>query len=128
MLTAYRMIVTCVCSVAALILTFGCSQQRLPESVSIHMQAMTASAADDHETAVQLLSQLVENNPNPQIYFDRARSLIALGRIDEALQDCDAGLQIDPEDRDLIWLRQEAEKPANLRFQGRNASPPSHQR
>jgi len=110
--------------------TSGCGRKAppLPQSTNLHLEAVTAAMDGDHPTAVDLLTQVIEQEPSPQAYLDRGRSLVALGRIGEALQDCEAGLTLVPDDVDLLWLKAEAIKPESQRFQGRYAEPPSHTR
>ena len=113
---------------ALILAAIGCPGQTLPESIHLHLEGAKAAAADDHAKAVELLTRAIEEDPNPDVYFDRARSLLALGRDDEAIRDCDAGLALDSEHQDLQWLRAEAEKPEPRRFQGVHAEPPSYSR
>lgn len=114
--------------VAGLLFTAGCSGQKLPESIHLHMEGAKAADAGDHAKAVELFSGAIDEDPNPDAYLDRARSLLALGREDEAIRDCDAGLALDAEHQDLKWFRAEANKPESQRFQGVHREPPSYRR
>lgn len=109
--------------------TCACSRQpQLPESAKLYMEAVTASMDGDNQAAVDLMTQVIAQEPSAQAYLDRGRALMALDRVNEAIQDCDAGLALAPENVDLLWLKAEAPKPMSQRFKGRNAQPPSHLR
>ena len=45
-----------------------------------------------------------------------------------ALEDCQSGLALQPDDADLMWLQAELRKPAAERFQGAFKQPPSSKR
>ncbi len=87
--------------------------------------AYSAIAAGDTEAAMELLGESIETSPTSYAYYQRARLLTDADKVDEALADCEAGLQLEPEHADLKWLQDELQKPADKRFKGRNANPPS---
>lgn len=106
----------------------GCGGQQLPDAVNYHMEAIVAAEKEDYETAIEMITRAIERNESSDALLDRARFQLAMGRDEEALADCRAGLNLEPDHPDLVWLKGEIEKPADWRFQGPNAQPPSHHR
>lgn len=105
----------------------GCGKE-LPRSIDIHREAIQAAADNDHHTAVELLTEALESHQDARTYYDRAQSYLQIGDTEAALADCESGLALEPEDADLLWLKEEASKPRSKRFQGKNALPPSTDR
>jgi tetratricopeptide (TPR) repeat protein len=86
--------------------------------------AAAAIEAGDKETALTELSATVESSPSSWAYFERARLYLDKGQEQDALADCQKGLELDPQYRDLLWLAAELKKPPPQRFKGRLAKPP----
>ena len=103
----------------------GCGSEKLPESVDLHLEALQAASDGDHLAAIDLLTKALEQHRDAKTYFDRARSYLELDQTAAAIADCDAGLAMEPDDADLLWLKNEAEKPRLKRFKGRNGEQPS---
>ena len=78
--------------------------------------------------AFKELSATIESSPNDWAYFERARLLAEQGRDEEAANDVQKGLELQPNHPNLKWLDAELKKPANERFQGKFAKPPGLRR
>ena len=89
------------------------------------MAAKDALADGDTGLAMEELTRSIEAKPNAWAYLERARLFIEQGEFDSARSDTLAGLELQPENRDLRWLAVEMDKPLSQRFKGRFASPPS---
>ena len=112
---------------ALLLMAAGCggpdpSQQ---PSVQSFIEAQQALANGDKAAAMELLTASIEAKPNGWAYLERAKLYLEQGDDASAIADCDAGLAEQPDNADLKWLRDEAQKPAAERFKGRFAKPPS---
>jgi predicted Zn-dependent protease len=101
----------------------GCEseQQKLED---VYGKAIEAIDAGDMETALPLLDELIAARPQPGLYLERAQAKLKAGDEAGAADDCQEGLKLDPEDRDLKWLRAEIKKEAKQRFKGKNKEPP----
>ncbi|MCA9100586.1 MAG: hypothetical protein KDA63_05535 [Planctomycetales bacterium] len=88
-------------------------------------QAQDAAAAGELQKAIDLLTQALDERPSFYAYNERARIRLEQGDEAGALADCQAGLQLDPENSDLIWLQAELQKAPGDRFSGDAAEPPS---
>jgi len=106
-----------------LVLLPGCSseQQKLED---VYAKAAEAIEAGDMSTAIALLDQLIEARPQPGLYLERAQAKLKAGDDAGAKADCQEGLKLDPEDRDLKWLLSEMKKDTKQRFKGKNQKPP----
>ena len=89
------------------------------------MEAQKALAAGDTAAAMDALNASIDAQANPWAYLERAKLHLELGESEAAQADAQAGLKLQPENRDLQWLVTELEKPPNQRFKGRFAEPPS---
>jgi hypothetical protein len=91
--------------------------------------AQQALAQGDKAKAMQELSISLEQEPYDFAYLARAKLHLENGDEAQALADCEAGLALaetpETENADLKWLQGELKKPANQRFKGPNANPPS---
>lgn len=68
--------------------------------------AVMAEERDDYETAVKMLEQLTEIEPeNPSHWFMLARDLVRLDRPEEALNAVEFALTLSPENRDIRRFR-----------------------
>ncbi|MEX0611027.1 MAG: hypothetical protein WD738_00360 [Pirellulales bacterium] len=86
--------------------------------------AAKALEAGDKETALTELSASIEKSPTDWAFFERARIYLDKGQEEDAVADCHKGLELDPKDRNLLWLSAELKKPAAQRFKGQFAKPP----
>ncbi len=69
-------------------------------------QGLAAQKAKNHEQAVELLGQLVKQDPHQtEAWLARARSLAALGRRQEALSDLTAGLASNPKNPAMLLAK-----------------------
>ncbi len=108
------------------LLLFGCSSEpELSDGVQHYLAAQEALAQGDNETALQQLNMSIELEPDGWTYFERAKLHRDMGKDKEAVADCQAGLALDPDHVELNWLLKELRKPAERRFQGRRAKPPT---
>lgn len=82
-------------------------------------------AAGDEAKAIELLSASIEGEPNLWAYLDRAKIYATQGNDAAAQADCEAALQLAPENRDIPWIQGELKKPKDKRFQGAFELPPS---
>lgn len=88
---------------------------------------VATKALHDGDTAAakEALTNSIEAKPNAWAYSKRAKLLLEEGDAAAALEDTQAGLELAPTDPDLKWIQGEAKKPADKRFKGRFAKPPS---
>ena len=104
----------------------GYSDPGLDEAATALVEAKQALAAGDSGQAMDLLDASIESRPDPWAYLERAK-LHAENDDDVAAQsDVEAGLELDPQHSDLLWLQKELKKPKTSRFKGRRMNPPSH--
>jgi hypothetical protein len=105
----------------------GCSSGSSTSKGYDHLVAAAqAIGAGDKEAALSELSASIENSPSAWAYFERARIHLEKGQEQDAILDCKSGLELDPKDRNLLWLSGELKKPAAQRFKGAFAKPPVH--
>lgn len=90
-----------------------------------YFQAQDAVAEKNPQEAIRLLTESLEIKPTSYAYRERARLLIDAGQQQQAIADCEAGLELAPDDKDLQWLLGECRKPAEQRFQRGQSVPPS---
>lgn len=107
----------------ALLLACGCTseQQKLED---IYTKAAEAIEAGDMPTAIGLLDQLIEARPQPGLYLERAQAKLKAGDDAGAMTDCEEGLKLDADDRDLKWFKAELKKDKKQRFKGKFQQPP----
>lgn len=113
---------------ALCLLIAGCGQRNSPEqqpATRHFLAAQEALAKGDKEGAMQSLTASIDAKPSGWAYFERAKLYLDQGNDQAAIADCEAGLALEPENEDLAWLLGEAKKPANERFKGKFAQPPS---
>jgi tetratricopeptide (TPR) repeat protein len=109
----------------ALLVASGCGSSTSASKSYDHLVAAAqAIEAGDQETAMAELSASLEKSPSAWAYFERARLHLEQGREQEALADCQKGLELDPKNGKLKWLSTELKKPSVQRFKGRFAKPP----
>ena len=85
-------------------------------------EAKKAIAAGDAAGAMTALQASLDAQPNTWAYAERAKLNAKAGKDQEALADCEEILKLNPENRDVPWIKAELKKPADKRFQ---TAPPS---
>lgn len=94
-------------------------------AVKHFIAAQEALTRGDKTAAMEALTKSIESRPNGWAYLERAKLYLEQDNDAAAIADCEAGLELEPENIDLKWLLGEAKKPKAERFKGKNAKPPS---
>jgi hypothetical protein len=104
----------------------GCGGGRPSASKAYDHFVAAAKALEtgDKESAFTELSASIEKSPTDWAYFERARLNLEKNQADAAAADCNKGLELNAQSRDLLWLSGELKKPAAQRFKGKLAKPP----
>jgi tetratricopeptide (TPR) repeat protein len=113
---------------ATLLLISGCGGGGAPSASRAYdnfIAAVTALEAGDKDAAFDELSASIEKSPTDWAYFERARIYLERGQEQEAIADCQKGLELNPKYANLVWLSAELKKPVAQRFKGRFANPPT---
>ena len=115
---------------ALLLVMCGCGKSKSATSQAndLFLQAKNFLAAGDTTKALDALNQSIAAEPTLWSYHERAKLHAQLGDVQSALADCEAALQLDPQDPDAAWLKTEIAKPAAERFRGKLKSSPSSKR
>ena len=103
----------------------GGSGSVLDEADQALVDARAAIASGDQAKAIELLEVSISLKPDTWSYYERARLLAENGDDDAAREDIDAGLELDPEHAELLWLQKQIKKPKRSRFKGSAGTPPS---
>lgn len=98
------------------VLVVGCSPPAMKESTQLHAEATAALASGDKELAVAKLTESIDSEPTTGCLFDRAKLYESMDQDDKALADCNQGLVLQPDHKDLKWLKKQLEKPKAKRF------------
>ena len=110
----------------AVALMIGCGRKPiLDEAAADLVGARQAVEEGDLSQAMELLDASIASRPNVWAYYERARLLAEAGDDDRAGDDIDAGLALDPEHAELLWLQKQLKKPKTARFKGRDGEPPA---
>jgi tetratricopeptide (TPR) repeat protein len=96
----------------------------LDEAATLLVEARAVLADGDREKAVELLTSSVAQRPEPWAYFERAKIYAEDGLDEQAAADVDAGLALDAEHPDLLWLQGQLKKSPKSRFKGKSRQPP----
>jgi tetratricopeptide (TPR) repeat protein len=111
--------------VTGLFTTLGCGpQSTLDQAGQAFVDAQQAIADGDQQRALELLGKSIESRPDPWAYYQRAKLLMESGQDEPARADIAAGLELQPDNNDLLWLQNQLKKPAANRFRGRDGTPP----
>ena len=94
----------------------GSEENTAPKSAEFIVEAREALEAGDQAKALQALDSSIDAEPTVWGYALRAKLYAETGRDTDAAADCEAGLQIDPSNQELMWIKAELEKPAAKRF------------
>jgi hypothetical protein len=108
----------------------GCSgeKQELSTPNQLLIEAQQLVAEGHNEQAMEKLNASIAGGPTIWALRTRARLLAERGDDQAALADCDAALQLAPDDADASWIKKELQKPLAQRFQGAFRDPPSRTR
>lgn len=98
------------------------------EANDLFLKAKASLASGDTASALASLDQSIAVEPALWSYHDRAKLRAQLGDDKGALADCEAALELDPQDPDAAWIKSELAKPAAARFRGKFKSSPSSKR
>ena len=114
-------------SVAALLCVSGCRQGNEISEAGVNLNdALAAIDAGENDRAIELLSKSIELEPDPYAFLQRAKLYLELDDTTSANADIAKGLELEPEYPDLLWLQEQAKKPAGRRFKGADAELPSY--
>jgi Tfp pilus assembly protein PilF len=116
------------CALHACLALAGCGQRdavELTEEQNYFVLAADALNSGDDAKAMEMLTKSIETKPSRYAHYERAKLHEKQGADDQALADCAAALQLQPGDKDVLWLQGEIKKPKDKRFKGRFANPPS---
>jgi len=111
-----------------LLVALGCGDKQDGKFTSAQesfAEAQQAIEQGDTAKAISALTTSLDTLPTVTVYLERAKLYAADGKQEEALQDCQAALELSPDNRDAKWLLTELKKPAEKRFEGKNENPPS---
>jgi Tfp pilus assembly protein PilF len=96
----------------------GCGkEQEIPPAAMHIAAARTALRQGDKTAALRELGASIEIEPSVWAYALRAELYAESGRDDDALADCQAGLQLDADNAQIQWILQELKRPPSNRFQ-----------
>jgi hypothetical protein len=98
------------------------SQFQHDQAAMLFLEAMKTRPTDQAK-ALELLTQSIDARPSYNAYYQRALIHGLNNRDVEAQADIAAGLELEPENRELKWLEGELQKPANQR---KLDTPPTH--
>jgi Tfp pilus assembly protein PilF len=103
----------------------GSSGPKLSDSSKLLIEARTAIADGNPAKAMESLDASIAAQPTSWAYLERAKLNARQGSDQAAEADCKEVLKLDPENRDVPWIRGELKKPKEKRFQGQFQFPPS---
>jgi tetratricopeptide (TPR) repeat protein len=95
------------------------------EAKNFFLEARTAKEQGDSAKALAAFTASIESKPNAWAYMERAKLQAEAGQEQQARQDSDAAVKLEPDNQDALWLQAELNKPAEQRFQGIFKIPPS---
>ena len=102
----------------------GGTESGPPEAAKLFLDAQRAAASGDNAAALAALQASVDAEPNVYAYMERIKINAKQGTDAAVEEDVQAILELDPENRDVAWIRTEMKKPAAARFD-ETAKPPS---
>jgi tetratricopeptide (TPR) repeat protein len=116
-----------VAPLALLLHAAGCNSRQPKESDAnrLFTAASEHLAAGEEDQALEALNDSIASQPTTWALFERAKLLSKKGRDAEALEDCRQALELDSTNTDILWLRNELQKPSAQRFQGKFKTAPS---
>lgn len=101
---------------AAIVGCGGPSEPRIPESARLLLEAQKSIAAGDNAAALTALQASIDAEPTTWAYLERAKLNGKQGNDQAVEQDCVEILKLDPQHKDVAWIRAELKKPASARF------------
>ena len=114
------------CALLLLGLSTGCKRTPILDEAAVNLvDARQAIADGDATKAMELLMTSIDARPNTWAYFERAKLHADHGDDEAAKADIEAGLELDPEHSELVWLQKQMKKPKAARFKGKDGQPPS---
>lgn len=104
----------------------GCGSKKfeLTEGQAAFAEAKKAIQYGDTATAITWLDKAIEAEPDTWPYYERAKLHAENGDDELAKADIVAGLEIDSEHSDLLWLQKQMKKSKASRFKGKSGQPP----
>lgn len=116
-----------VLSLALLVASSGCGGAATEnvDARNYFLEAREALQQGDTNKAIAAFTASIESKPNAWAYMERAKLYAAAGQGDQALQDAQKAVELEPDNSDTRWLEAEMKKPANQRFKGIFELPPS---
>lgn len=108
-------------------LAIGCGGKKfsLSEAELALIEARKAIADGDSAKAIEFLDKSIASNPDTWSYYERAKLHAENGDDDAAKEDIAAGLELEPEHSELLWLQKQLKKSKSARFKGSRGQPPS---
>ena len=95
----------------------GCKGEAVLNEAAVGLiDARKAIEEGDSAKAIELLTASIESEPSPWSYYERAKLQAEDGDDKAATADIDAGLELDPEHSDLLWLQKQMKKSKSSRF------------
>jgi hypothetical protein len=112
------------CSLTICLVGCGGSDGGPPDAAQRFLEAQEAIARGDNAAALASLQASIDANPNTWAYMERLKINAKQGADAAVEEDVQAILKLNPENRDVAWIRTEMKKPAAARFDAA-AKPPS---
>lgn len=113
-----------ICVVGASLCGCGEKESGAPPAATYFLDAQQALAKGDNAAALAALQASIDADPNSYAYMERIKINGKQGSDAAVEEDIQALVKLDPENRDIAWIRQEMKKPAAERF-GPGSAPPS---
>lgn len=97
---------------------FGCSKDEggLDEAALNLIEAREAIDAGDTDKAIELLDAAIAARPDTWAYYERGKLHAENGDDELANADAEAGLELDAEHSDLLYLQKQLKKSKKARF------------
>ena len=94
----------------------ACSGKPILDEAAVGLiEARKAIDEGDNTKAIELLDASIAARPDSWSYYERAKLHAGNGDDDLAKEDIAAGLELDPEHSDLLWLQKQLKKPKSMR-------------
>ena len=111
---------------AATLLVTGCGgpKHQVTDADQKYFDALEAAAGGDRSAAVGLLGEAIAAKPGHYMYLKRAELYLKNDDNAAAQDDIRQAESMGAQPEDCQWLRAQADKPLDQRFQGKSASAP----
>lgn len=107
----------------ALLIMMGCEEKSpIDDAAQALIDARDAVEAGDSAKAMELLDASIAARPDVWSFYERAKLHADNGDDDLAKEDIAAGLELDAEHSELLWLEKQMKKSKSARFK---TPPPS---